>query len=80
MIYDSEQTRIRKMLEEAGREWYENPFQSDSEGEEDHIEVEELHPDSDPEDSNTDRSESDEYPAEPKKKKLKTSGGWQGKY
>ena len=57
MDYDSEQARIRRMLEEVEREWEvndENPFQSVSEGEECHIEVEEFHPDSDPEDSNTD--------------------------
>ena len=35
MDYDSEQARIRRMLEEVEREWEvndENPFQSDSEG------------------------------------------------
>ena len=81
MDYDSEQARIRRMLEEVEREWEvndENQFQSDSGGEEDHIEVEEFHPQSDLEDSNTDGSELDEYPAE-SSKKLKIRGGWQGK-
>ena len=47
MDYDSEQARIRRMLEKVEREWEvndENQFLSDSGGEEDHIEVEEFHP------------------------------------
>ena len=56
MKYNSGQAKIRRMLEHAERKWEvrdENPFQSDCEWEEDHTVVEELHPDSDPRDSNT---------------------------
>ena len=63
MDYDANEARIRKMLDEVNvdssftEDEMENILQSDSEGEEDNVEVNEYYPESDPEDSDADESE-----------------------
>ena len=79
MDYDANEARIRKMLDEVNvdssftEDEMENILQSDSEGEEDNVEVNEYYPESDPEDSDADESETDDHSAEPKMKKRKQS-------
>ena len=66
MDYDANEARIRKMLDEVNvdssftEDEMENILQSDSEGEEDNVEVNEYYPESDPEDSDADESETDD--------------------
>jgi len=87
MDYDANEARIRKMLDEVNvdssftEDEMENILQSDSECEEDNVEVNEYYPESDPEDSDADESETDIHSAEPKMKKRKQSksDGWEGK-
>ena len=66
MDYDANEARIRKMLDEVNvdssftEDEMENILQSDSEGEEDNVEVNEYYPESDPEDSDAVESETDD--------------------
>ena len=59
------------------RRWERNVFLSDSQGDEDYVEVNEDYPDSDPDDPDANESGSDDWPKHPQKKN--TGDGWEGK-